>query len=122
MSSIASRLTAHRGFAKRYPENTLASVRAALKLGLKWVEIDVQLSKDEVPLVYHDTTLRRVSGRAGDVRKIPFASLKKFPAYEPKRFGEKFKKERIASLKQLAVGFASSKGARLFVELKEESL
>lgn len=116
---MRNKLVAHRGFTRLYPENTRRSVREAVKLGAKFVEIDVQLSADGVPVVYHDSGLRRVSGVRGDIRRLPWAKIKKLPACEPKRLGRKFKSERISSLRQLAASF---KGATLFVELKEESL
>jgi glycerophosphoryl diester phosphodiesterase len=119
---LNSRICAHRGFARLYPENTLASVRAALNLGVKWVEIDVQLTKDQVPVAYHDVNLRRVSGRSGDIRHLNWAQVRHLSAFEPGRFGKKFRSQRVASLKQMAALVASYKGARLFVELKEESL
>lgn len=119
---MKGRLVAHRGFAAQYPENTLASVRAALKLGLKWVEIDAQLSLDGVPLVYHDPTLSRVSGRRGDLRRLAWNELKGLPAHEPGRFGARFSRERISSLARVAALFKGKGSARLFVELKEESL
>jgi glycerophosphoryl diester phosphodiesterase len=122
---LKRQIVAHRGFTRLYPENTRASVAAALKLGAKFVEIDVQLSADHVPVVYHDAFLKRVSGLKGDLRKLPWSKLKGLPASEPARLGKKFKNERISSLAQLARRFAGVKGARgarLFVELKEESL
>ena len=119
---MLSKVVAHRGFTRLYPENTRRSVREALKLGVRFIEIDVQLSSDLVPVVYHDDTLRRVSGMAGDIRRLPWSKIKTLSAYEPKRLGQKFKNEKISSLKSLAVEFSKSRGARLFVELKEESL
>lgn len=116
------KICAHRGFARLYPENTLASVRAALELGVKWVEIDVQLTSDAVPVVYHDVDLRRVSGLRGDIRKLRWAQVRRLPAPETRRFGSRFKNERIASLAQIAKLMASHRNAKLFVELKEESL
>jgi glycerophosphoryl diester phosphodiesterase len=122
---MTPKVCAHRGFARLYPENTALSVRQALRLGARFVEIDVQLSSDLVPVVYHDPSLRRVSGRAGDLRRLPWSALKGLPAHEPGRFGDTFGRERICSLERLASALARNaafKGARLFVELKEESL
>lgn len=115
-------VTAHRGLARLYPENTRASVLGALLAGLDKVEIDIQLSADRVPVVYHDATLQRVSGRRGDLRKMTWAQLKKVPAHEPGRFGKRFLKERISRLDDLAQAFSVAPKATLFVELKEESL
>jgi glycerophosphoryl diester phosphodiesterase len=117
-----SQLVAHRGFSRLYPENSRRSVREALKLGLSYAEIDVQLSSDHVPVVIHDATLRRTGAARADVRRLPWASLKRCPIGEPGRFGAKFGGERLSSLRALAAEFARFKKGRLFVELKEESL
>jgi glycerophosphoryl diester phosphodiesterase len=55
---------AHRGDARRAPENTLAALLAALEIpACDGVEFDVQASADGVPILLHDTTLQRVQGR-----------------------------------------------------------
>ena len=53
----------HRGAAARAPENTLAGLRKAKELGADWVEFDVMLSGDGVPLLIHDETLQRTTDR-----------------------------------------------------------
>src|SRR5262245_15103723 len=52
---------AHRGASGYAPENTLAAVRKADKLGFDWVENDVQRTKDGKLVVMHDTTLARTT-------------------------------------------------------------
>ncbi len=49
----------HRGAAAYAPENTLASFREARRRGATWVEIDVKLTRDGVPIVMHDASLKR---------------------------------------------------------------
>lgn len=51
---------AHRGDPYRVRENTLASLRSALHRGADAVEIDVRLTRDGVPVLLHDDTLRRL--------------------------------------------------------------
>ncbi|KMS75636.1 glycerophosphodiester phosphodiesterase [Streptomyces viridochromogenes] len=51
---------AHRGDPYRVRENTLASLRSALERGADAVEIDVRLTKDGVPVLLHDETLKRL--------------------------------------------------------------
>ncbi|AGS72117.1 glycerophosphodiester phosphodiesterase [Streptomyces collinus] len=51
---------AHRGDPYRFRENTLDSLRSALALGADAVEIDVRLTRDGVPVLLHDETLRRL--------------------------------------------------------------
>ncbi|MEQ8143158.1 glycerophosphodiester phosphodiesterase [Streptomyces sp. OP7] len=51
---------AHRGDPYHVRENTLASLRSALRRGADAVEIDVRLTRDGVPVLLHDTTLERL--------------------------------------------------------------
>lgn len=52
----------HRGAAAYAPENTLASFREARRRGATWVETDVVLTADDVPILMHDESLRRTTG------------------------------------------------------------
>ncbi len=52
----------HRGAAAYAPENTLASFREARTRGARWVEIDVKLTADLVPILMHDASLKRTTG------------------------------------------------------------
>ncbi|MGC5564592.1 glycerophosphodiester phosphodiesterase [Streptomyces sp. FR-108] len=51
---------AHRGDPYRVRENTLDSLRSALRRGADAVEIDVRLTRDDVPVLLHDATLKRL--------------------------------------------------------------
>jgi glycerophosphoryl diester phosphodiesterase len=53
---------AHRGWSGRYPENTTVAIRAALRLGVDLVEIDVHETKDGQLVVFHDYRLDRIYG------------------------------------------------------------
>lgn len=59
---MSPKIIAHRGLSKEAPENTLSAVKAALALGIDYIEIDVRLTKDNVPIVIHDSTVSRTSG------------------------------------------------------------
>jgi glycerophosphoryl diester phosphodiesterase len=52
----------HRGAMAYAPENTLASFREARKRGAPWIEIDVKLTADGVPVVMHDESMKRTMG------------------------------------------------------------
>jgi glycerophosphoryl diester phosphodiesterase len=115
-------LVAHRGYQKHFPENTLLAIRKAIEAGALFVECDVQLSADGVPLVYHDETLQRMSAQSGAVAGKTWAELQVLPACEPRRFGEKFRDEKIASLAALALLMQSYPQVHFYVELKEEAI
>ncbi|MGD0061255.1 MAG: glycerophosphodiester phosphodiesterase [Verrucomicrobiia bacterium] len=76
-------IIAHRGFSGRHLENTLASVRAALQLGVDLVEIDVQETADGELIVFHDYRLNRICGVRGRVRDKTLAEIQKANAQVP---------------------------------------
>ncbi|MGJ7417355.1 glycerophosphodiester phosphodiesterase [Streptomyces cinereoruber] len=61
---------AHRGASSAAPENTLVSDEVARRGGAKWIENDVQPSKDGVPYVLHDATVDRTTDGTGPVRSL----------------------------------------------------
>lgn len=70
-------IIAHRGFSGRYPENTIAAVRAAIRLGVDAVEIDVQQTRDGRLIVFHDQNLRRVARRPERIGDMDWSSLRR---------------------------------------------
>ncbi len=69
------RWIAHRGGGSLAPENTLAGIRLAARLGFKAVEFDVMLSADGTPVLMHDETLERTTNGVGKVCETPDAVL-----------------------------------------------
>ncbi len=86
-SKRITKVWAHRGASAHAPENTLPAFELAEVLGADGIELDVQLSKDGVPVVIHDERIDRVSDGAGNVRDYTLEELRgfnmnqKFPAY-----------------------------------------
>ena len=115
-------LVAHRGHAAALPENTLPALADAVAAGARWVEVDVQLCADGVPVLLHDPDLQRIAGRPEQVFDLDAATLAGIPAGEPGRFGQRFEEVRIAPLAGFAAWLRRHPQVRAFVELKEESL
>ena len=90
------RLIAHRGAKNRAPENTLAAINEAAKCGAGWVELDVQLTKDNVPVVIHDRTLERTTNGSGKVKSIDSKSLTSLDA--GRWFDARYKGEKVPPL------------------------
>ncbi|MHA1598188.1 MAG: glycerophosphodiester phosphodiesterase [Alphaproteobacteria bacterium] len=88
----------HRGAAGHTPENTLASLRKASDLGVRWVEFDATLSSDDEIVLFHDALLKRTTGRSGRVSETPWADLQKLDAGS--WFSEDFAGEPIPNLHQ----------------------
>lgn len=89
----------HRGASAIAPENTLAAFRAAEAAGADGVELDVQLSRDGVPVVLHDSTVDRTSDGHGAVGGLTLAELKGLDAGS--WYGAAFAGEKIPTLAEV---------------------
>jgi glycerophosphoryl diester phosphodiesterase len=71
-------VVAHRGASAVKPENTLAAFAEAVEANADGFELDVRLSQDGCPVIFHDETLNRVAGTPGLIREYSAAALKSF--------------------------------------------
>jgi glycerophosphoryl diester phosphodiesterase len=90
------RVIGHRGAMAYAPENTAASFREAKARGCAWVEFDVRLTRDGVPVLIHDDALNRTTNGKGRVAAHDYASLAGLDA--GLWFGPEFAGERILTL------------------------
>jgi glycerophosphoryl diester phosphodiesterase len=110
------RLIAHRGGGDVAPENTLAGLRAAARLGYRGVEVDVMLSGSATPVLMHDQRLERTTSGRGLVAQTPDAELLALDAGS--WFGTEFAGERVPTLAEAA---ALCRELRLWVNLEIKS-
>lgn len=108
-------LIGHRGVAGKFPENTKVSVQAAIDLGLNWVEVDVQPTKDNVLVVCHDHTVNRCSNGKGRVDQMTLSELKAldFGCW----YSDEFANESIMTLSEL-LELAAENDLNLNIEVK----
>lgn len=71
---------AHRGGAKRWPENTLLAFRNSAELGYRHIETDIHETSDGHFVCFHDARLERTTNGHGDLRDYTLAELKRFDA------------------------------------------
>lgn len=105
---------AHRGASRDCPENTFAAFDTALALGCDGLELDVQLTQDGIPVVYHDRTLTRAGGGR---RRVHRSTLDELRRLDPgARHGSRFAGQRIPTLDEVLQRYAGR--TRLLVEIK----
>lgn len=115
----AEHLVAHRGWRNRFPENTLPAIKGALDAGAHYIEIDVQVTADGEPVLFHDDTLDRLCRQRGAIADYSYAQLQQFSAYEPDRFGEQFLGTPITHLRDVIALFEQYPHAHLYLEIKD---
>lgn len=116
---------AHRGASAYLPENTLPAFRDAWeRFDADMVELDVRLSKDNIPVVLHDARLSRVSASSKFVHELSFAEISQLDAayrFDPQGDGSyPFRGQgiRIPAFEEVLQAFA---GRGFAVEIKEKS-
>jgi glycerophosphoryl diester phosphodiesterase len=116
------RLVAHRGYAARFPENTLLAIQAAVEAGAHYLEFDVLLSADGVPVLFHDRDCMRMCDQPKAIHDYSYAKLQSFSVSEFGKFGYKFVGNRITSLQEVVAYLSDFPYVRSFVELKRQAL
>ena len=115
-------LVAHRGDAREFPENTLPAFKSALELGVRFLELDVHICADGIPVVIHDHQLARTTGRRGVVFDMRAEEVTQIEAAEEQRFGDRFRGTRIPLLTDVLALLKGRPEVTVFVEIKRASL
>lgn len=113
--AIMLKIIAHRGASSYAPENTLPAFEKAIKQKADAIELDVRLSKDNVPVIIHDATINRTSNGKGYVHNLTVKELKKYD-YGCK-FSNKFKGVTIPTLEEV-LQLLQNHPINLHIELK----
>ena len=109
---------AHRGASGYAPENTLAAFDKAVEMQADYIEIDVQLSKDDLPVVIHDDTLDRTTNGTGNISAYTLQELKSLDAGS--WFDKKYAGEKIPSLNEVLEMYGEK--INILIELKSPEL
>jgi glycerophosphoryl diester phosphodiesterase len=89
----------HKGASALAPENTLASFKKAIELGVDMIELDVRNTKDEQIVVIHDETLDRTTNGTGFIHDYTLEEIKSLDAGS--WFDPKFRDEKVPTIKEV---------------------
>lgn len=106
---------AHRGASFSAPENTLAAIRAAVRVGAPYIEADVRLSSDGIPVLIHDSDVDRTTNGSGPVSSFTAASLARLDAGSWR--SPEFSNEPVPTLERAVL--TAHPHARLYLDIKD---
>ncbi|MDH5464448.1 MAG: glycerophosphodiester phosphodiesterase [Thiovulaceae bacterium] len=69
------KIIAHRGYSEKYLENTLQAFEEAVNADVDMIELDVRLSKDGTAMIFHDKSLKRLSGMKDSIETLTIDEL-----------------------------------------------
>ncbi len=109
---------AHRGDCEHYIENTLNSIKSAMSNGIEHIEIDVQLTQEGLPVVFHDNNLKAMLNLDTCMSKVSFSHINKQPLTPRKKTTVLTNDEYIPMLSQVVSLIQKSPNVTLYVEVK----
>ncbi|WP_099158438.1 glycerophosphodiester phosphodiesterase [Virgibacillus ndiopensis] len=116
---MTTKIIAHRGASKLAPENTMPAFNLAYQQGAEAIETDVQLTKDNVPVLIHDEHVKRTTNGIGYIKDLTFAQLKQLDAGA--WFSQKYTGTAIISLEKF-LEWIKPKPLYLNIELKNNKI
>lgn len=112
-------VTSHAACKGHAPENTIAGIEAALRIGADAIEIDVHCTSDRVPILLHDDTVDRTTDGTGSVHDMPLDLARALDA-GARQFVPQFHGQRIPTLAEV---IDLTKGrALLQIEIKQTGI
>ncbi|MBR48759.1 MAG: hypothetical protein CL734_00835 [Chloroflexi bacterium] len=109
---------AHRGYSSERPENTFASFDHAIDSGCKFLELDIHLSKDHIPVVIHDSTVDRTTNGSGNISTMTYSEIESLDAgswFDP-AYGDQI----IPTLEQVLLKYKDI--CHIVIEIKSEEI
>lgn len=112
-------LIAHRGGSLEVPENTLSAFRHAINVGMRMVELDVQMTSDGELVVIHDETVDRTTNGTGPVGSFTLEELQRLDA--GLKFDARYTGEKIPTLREV-FDLCVPEGVGVVVEIKHPEM
>ena len=105
-------ITAHRGYFRNYPENSLEAFQDGMNLGIEILEVDCRTTADGIPVLFHDTTVNRVTNGSGRVADMNFNEINQLKLKDK---NGKITASTVASLEQ---GLQKIKGKNTYMHIE----
>ncbi|REJ75600.1 MAG: hypothetical protein DWQ47_09010 [Acidobacteria bacterium] len=125
MGSVGNKplVVAHRGASHKAPENTIEAFALAIEEGADGIEMDVRLANDGTPVVFHDSGLKRFTGKDTRIDSLSVDAVRNisvgkwFNNRYPRRARHEFESSCVPTLEE-TLEFLSDYQGTIFVELK----
>lgn len=111
---LNTNLVSHRGLCDVAPENTFASITKAFEADMKIIEIDIQMTADNIPVLLHDSTIDRTSTGSGSIGSLTYAEASQYDYGS--WFSEEFTGEKLPTLEEVLI-WAKTRGICLELDL-----
>lgn len=112
--SVDTQITAHRGSTQKAPENSISAIREAISEKADFAEIDIQTTKDDVPVLFHDINLKRIDGSNREIKNLNYEEVEKID--NGLYFNKEFAGEKIPTLESVLI--EAKDKIKLNIELK----
>lgn len=108
----------HRGYNRVAPENTLSAYKLSKKAGFQYVECDVSLTADRVPVLLHDDSIDRTSNGSGNIEELTYDQVKDldFGSWKSAAYAG----EKIPTFEEF-IRLCKSIGLHPYIELKPKA-
>lgn len=110
-------VAAHRGYTAKHPENSIAALRDAAKLGCQFVEIDVRDTSDDKLVLMHDSSVNRTTDGTGEVSEMSWAELSALTLLESE--AGNVESEKIPLFEDV-LKVAKEEGVMLYIDQKTD--
>ncbi|MBF0194182.1 MAG: hypothetical protein HQL71_06465 [Magnetococcales bacterium] len=111
-------LVAHRGVPALFPGNSLEGLQTALKIGIHYIEFDIQISSDGIPILFHDANLKKETGVNARVEELTWGELQKIK-FLKKNYEKSFS---LTSLYQAVKLIKKYPQCTIFAEVKRATI
>ncbi len=110
------RIIAHRGCSSLAPENTFSAWKKAIEMKADYIELDIQLSKDDSLIIMHDSNLKRTTNDSGSINSFEYSKLRSVDAGS--WFGKDFSGEKIPTFAEALKLAKENPDVKIIAEIK----